>query len=186
MAEVKAYLQRQWKRILSGRVCLQDFVFAKEIIPALQRVFGLVGADLQQWFSDIPRPVREAFGKRPSSASNAHRTRIDYYYLSRHCILCGELVQGSAHVCNKCSENKTAAAAAIIGRTSKLEKDMQHLAAICRHCGGGDSLEGNGIKCTSLACSVFYERRRVQKELQGTASVAAETGFYPQCLVEWF
>nr|XP_011466294.1 PREDICTED: DNA polymerase zeta catalytic subunit isoform X2 [Fragaria vesca subsp. vesca] len=263
--QVKAYLQRQWKRILSGRVCLQDFVFAKEvrlgtyrasgsslppaaivatkamridpraepryaervpyvvihgepgarladvvvdplsllatdsayrlndlyyihkqIIPALQRVFGLVGADLPQWFSDMPRPVREALGKRPSSASNAHRTRIDYYYLSRHCILCGELVQGSAHLCNQCSENKTAAAAAIIGRTSKLEKEMQHLAAICRHCGGGDSLEGNGIKCTSLACSVFYERRKVQKELQGTASVAAETGFYPQCLVEWF
>ncbi|KAM5561236.1 DNA polymerase zeta catalytic subunit [Rosa sericea] len=263
MPEVKAYLQRQWKRILSGRVSLQDFVFAKEvrlgtyrasgsslppaaivatkamridpraepryaervpyvvihgepgarladvvvdplnllatdspyrlndlyyiqkqIIPALQRVFGLVGADLQQWFSDMPRPVREAFGKRPSYASNPHRTRIDYYYLSRHCILCGELVQGSAHLCNQCAENKTAAAAAIIGRTSKLEREMQHLAAICRHCGGGDALGGNGIKCTSLACSVFYERRKVQKELQGTASVAAETGFYPQCLVE--
>lgn len=302
-AQVKAYLQRQWKRILSGRVSLQDFVFAKEvrlgtyrtsasslppaaivatkamridpraepryaervpyvvihgepgarladvvvdplnllatdspyrlndlyyihkqIIPALQRVFGLVGADLHQWFSDMPRPVREAFGKRPSHASNPHRTRIDYYYLSRHCILCGELVQGSAHLCNQCAENKTAAAAAIIGRTSKLEREMQHLAAvstlidlslkscqdniscflslsllcydiglqiciilqICRHCGGGDWLEGSGIKCTSLSCSVFYERRKVQKELQGTASVAAETGFYPRCLVEWF
>ncbi|CAN6575672.1 unnamed protein product [Malus baccata var. baccata] len=266
MYEVKTYLQRQWKRIISGRVSLQDFVFAKEvrlgtyrassisslppaavvatkamktdpraepryaeripyvvihgepgarlvdmvvdplnllaidspyrlndlyyihkqIIPALQRVFGLLGADLNEWFSDMPRPARESFGKRAFYASNPHRTRIDYYYLSRHCILCGELVQGSAHLCNQCSENKSCAAVAVIGRTSKLEREMQQLAAICRHCGGGDWVIDSGIKCTSLGCSVFYERRKVQKELQGLASVAAETGFYPKCMVEWF
>ena len=64
----------------------------KQIIPALQRVFGLVGADLNQWFIEMPRPVREAFAKCPFSAPNAQRTRIDYYYLSKYCILCGELV----------------------------------------------------------------------------------------------
>lgn len=208
--QVKQYLQRQWKRILSGRVSLQDFVFAKEvrlgtystrvssalppaaivaskamrndpraeprygervpyvvihgepgarlvdmvvdpldllafgspyrlndlyyinkqIIPALQRVFGLVGADLGKWFSEMPRPAREAFAKRPFYDTNPHRTRIDYYYLSKHCIVCGELVQASAHLCNECSQNRSAAATAIIGRTSKLERDMQHLSAV--------------------------------------------------------
>ena len=167
ISELKAYLQRQWTRILSGRVSLQDFVFAKEvrlgtyctrsssslppaaivatkamradpraepryaeripyvvihgepgaclidmvvdplellamdspfrlndlyyinkqIIPALQRVFGLVGADLNRWFIELPRPIREAFAKRPFSAPNAQRTRIDYYCLSKHCTL---------------------------------------------------------------------------------------------------
>ncbi|OAY65298.1 DNA polymerase zeta catalytic subunit, partial [Ananas comosus] len=28
---VKSYLQRQWTRILSGKVSLQDFIFAKEV-----------------------------------------------------------------------------------------------------------------------------------------------------------
>lgn len=60
------------------------------------------------------------------------------------------------------------------------------LLQICRHCGGGDWVIDSGIKCTSLGCSVFYERRKVQKELQGLASVAAESGFYPKCMVEWF
>ncbi|KAJ0080258.1 hypothetical protein Patl1_22611 [Pistacia atlantica] len=235
---VKAYLQRQWTRILSGRVSLQDFVFAKEvrlgtystrtssslppaaivatkamrtdpraeprygervpyvvihgqpgarlvdmvvdpldllgidssyrlndlyyinkqIIPALQRVFGLVGADLNNWFLEMPRPSRDAFAKRPASA----------------------------HLCNKCSRKETTAATAIIGRTSKLEREMQHLASICRHCGGGDWLLESGVKCTSLACSVFYERRKVQKELQGLSAVAAEKGLYPKCMIEWF
>lgn len=208
--QIKAYLQRQWQRILSGRVSLQDFVFAKEvrlgtyssrdssllppaaivatkamrtdpraeprygdripyvvihgqpgarlvdivvdplelmavgspyrlndlyyitkqIIPALQRVFGLIGADLNKWFLEMPRQVREAFGKRPIFASNPQRTRIDFYYLSQHCILCGELVEASTHLCQKCYQNKTAAVTAVVARTSKLEREMQHLAAV--------------------------------------------------------
>ncbi|XP_050223350.1 DNA polymerase zeta catalytic subunit [Mercurialis annua] len=264
ISEIKGYLQRQWTRILSGRVSLQDFIFAKEvclgtysanagsslppaaivatkamkadrraeprygervpyvvihgdlgarlvdmvvdplellaidspyrlndiyyinkqIIPALQRVFGLLGSDLHRWFSEMPRPGRDTSAKRLSYGSNPQRTRIDYYYLSKHCVLCDELVHGSTHICNKCSRDETAAATAIIGRTSKLEKEMQHLAAICRHCGGGDWLVESGVKCTSLACSVFYERRKVQKELQGISTIAADKGFYPKCMVE--
>ncbi|XVE63010.1 hypothetical protein DITRI_Ditri06bG0165400 [Diplodiscus trichospermus] len=255
ISKVKEYLHRQWTRILSGRISLQDFVFAKEvrlgtysakvgslppaaivatkairadpraepryaervpyvvihgepgarladmvvdplellainspyrlndlyyinkqIIPALQRVFGLVGADLNRWFSEMPRPAREAFGKSTVHALNPQRTRIDYYYLSKHCILCGELVQASAHLCGKCSQNKIATAIAITGRTSKLEREMQHLVAICRQCGGGDWLVERGVKCNSLACSVFYERCKVQKELQGLSAIATEKG----------
>lgn len=208
--QVKTYLQRQWTRILSGRVSIQDFVFAKEvrlgtystrvssslppaaivatkavradpraeplyaervpyvvihgepgarlvdmvvdpldllaidspfrlndvyyitkqIIPALQRVFGLVGADLNRWFSEMPLPVREAFSKCLPYAPNPQKTRIDYYYLSKHCVLCGELVQASAHICNKCLQREPSAATTVIGKTSKLEKEMQHLAAV--------------------------------------------------------
>lgn len=57
---------------------------------------------------------------------------------------------------------------------------------ICRHCGGGDWLVESGVKCTSLACSVFYERIKVQKELKGLSAVASDKGFYTKCIVEWF
>nr|XP_043618935.1 DNA polymerase zeta catalytic subunit [Erigeron canadensis] len=266
ISKVKLYLLRQWSRILSGRVSIQDFIFAKEvrlgtyssrvsslppsaivatkairadpraepryaeripyvvvhgepgarladmvvdpmelltvdspfrlndlyyinkqIIPALQRVFGLVGVDLKQWFLEMPRPVREFVGKNQSYGPNSHRTRIDYYYLSKHCIMCGELVQASAApLCTKCSRNEAAVAVAVTGRTSKIEREIQHLAAICRHCGGGDSILESGIKCTSLACSVFYERQKVQKELRSLSNIATESGFYPKCMAEWF
>lgn len=210
IVQVKSYLYRQWKRILSGRVSLQDFVFAKEvrlgtystrdssllppaaivatksmrtdprtepryaervpyvvihgepgarlvdmvvdplvlldidtpyrlndlyyinkqIIPALQRVFGLLGADLNQWFLEMPRLTRSSLGQRPLSSKNSHKTRIDYFYLSKHCILCGEVVQESAQLCNRCLKNKSAADATIVWKTSKLEREMQHLATV--------------------------------------------------------
>ncbi|KAL2345686.1 hypothetical protein Fmac_006971 [Flemingia macrophylla] len=264
LLEVKIYLQRQWKRILSGRFCLKDFIFAKEvrlgtysarisslppaaivatkamrvdprsepryaeripyvvihgepgarlvdmvvdplevlaidspfrindlyyinkqIIPALQRVFGLAGADLNHWFLEMPRPIREASGKH-TLTTNFHRTRIDYYYLSKHCVLCDRLVQASARLCNQCSENEVAAATALISKTSKLEQEMHHLVALCHHCGGGDRLLESGVKCTSISCLVFYERRKVQKELLAASHVAADKGLYPRWVVEWF
>ncbi|CAI9261304.1 unnamed protein product [Lactuca saligna] len=272
ISKVKSYLVRQWSRILSGRISIQDFIFAKEvrlgtysssrisslppaaivatkaikadpraepryaeripyvvvhgepgarlsdmvvdpldllsldspfrlndlyyinkqIIPALQRVFGLIGVDLNQWFLDMPRVVREFGGKNQGynyNGLNSHRTRIDYYYLSKHCVMCGELVQASSSVsplCGKCVRNESAVAVAVTGRTSKMEREMQHLAAICRECGGGDWIVESGVKCTSLACSVFYERRKLQKELRSVSSVATELGFYPKCVAEWF
>ncbi|XP_010243556.1 PREDICTED: DNA polymerase zeta catalytic subunit [Nelumbo nucifera] len=263
--KVKAYLQRQWTRILCGKVSLQDFVFAKEvrlgtysarasslppaaivatkamkadpraepryaeripyvvihgepgarlvdmvvdpmdilaidspfrlndlyyinkqIIPALQRVFGLVGADLNRWFSEMPRPYGLILAKNHSYVPNPQRARIDYYYLSKRCILCGELVQASNNLCEPCSKKGPTVATAIVGRTSKLEREIQHLAAICQHCGGGDWIVESGVKCTSLACPVFYERQKVQKELKVLSAVANEAGFYPKCMVEWF
>lgn len=99
-------------------------------MPAIQRVFGLVGADMNQWFLDMPRPTREAVGKRHSIVPNPQRTRIDYYYVSKHCVLCGDIVQESTHLCHYCCKNETTVAIALTGRTSKLEKDIQHLAAV--------------------------------------------------------
>lgn len=106
------------------------YYIQKQIIPALQRVFGLVGADLNQWLQGMPRPEREAIGKRGVFAPNAQRTRIDYYYLSKHCILCGELVQAFASLCHNCSKNEASVAVALTGRTSKLERDIHHLVAV--------------------------------------------------------
>lgn len=63
---------------------------------------------------------------------------------------------------------------------------VTYLMQICRHCGGGDWIIENGVKCTSLACSVFFERRKVQKELQSLSAIATEANFYPRCIVEWF
>ncbi|KAL9233295.1 hypothetical protein vseg_008315 [Gypsophila vaccaria] len=265
ISQVRDFLQRQWSRILSGRISIQDFVFAKEvrlgtystrasclppaaivaskamradpraepryaervpyvvvhgepgarlvdmvvdpqellaldspyrlndlyyiskqIIPALQRVFGLLGADLNQWFQEMPRPARDAPTKHYFNAANSLRARIDHYYSSRHCVLCGELAQAASRFCENCVKNKPLTAAVMTGRTAKLERDIQHLVAICRHCGGGDWVVESGVKCTSLACPVYYERVKAQKELRAFSSIATEAGFYPKCMVEWF
>lgn len=277
LSEVKTYLYRQWKKIISGRVSLQDFIFAKEvrlgtysmkasslppaaivatksmrvdprsephygeriryavvhgepgarlvdmvvdplelldintphrlhdiyyitkqIIPALQRVFSLVDVDLKLWYAEMPRPARSVLAKRHPVMAQikgrlgtegydakkyqkvpANRSTIDRYYLSQHCVVCGELIRASTFVCDRCSVNQCTVAMTITARTSKLEKESQHLDAVCRHCGGGDWFVEKGIKCVSLDCPVFFERKKVQKELLTVSQVSTELGFYP-------
>uniref|UniRef100_A0A0E0EFX6 DNA polymerase zeta catalytic subunit n=1 Tax=Oryza meridionalis TaxID=40149 RepID=A0A0E0EFX6_9ORYZ len=268
LAKVRSYLERQWTRILSGKISIQDFVFAKEvrlgtysarasslppaaivatkailsdpraeprygervpyvvihgepgarlvdmvidpygllevgspyrlnalyyitkqIIPALQRVFGLVGADLNKWFNEMPRPIRETLAKRQSASGHGSfsrlglnkkgvgkGSRIDTYYMSSHCIICGEIIQGSDTFCNNCLRNEAVVGTVVAGRTSKLEREIQHLAAICGHCGGADWIVESGIKCISLACPVFFERRKIQRELRGVSESTVEAG----------
>ncbi|KAG8099150.1 hypothetical protein GUJ93_ZPchr0013g35749 [Zizania palustris] len=250
LVKVRSYLERQWTRILSGKVSIQDFILLrraepryaervpyvvihgepgarlvdmvidpygllevgspyrlnalyyiiKQIIPALQRVFGLVGADLNKWFNEMPRPIRETLAKRQSASgrgSNFSRlglnkkasskgSRIDTYYTSRHCTICGEMIQGSDTFCNNCLKNEAVVGTVVAGRTSKLEREIQHLADVCGHCGGADWIVETGVKCISLACPVFYERRKIQRELMVVSESAGKTGYYPFCCAELF
>ncbi|KAG0605129.1 hypothetical protein M758_9G034000 [Ceratodon purpureus] len=270
LSQVKAYLQRQWGKIVSGRVSLRDFVFAKEvrlgtysarasvlpaaaivaskamsldpraepryaervpyvvvhgepgarlsdvvvdphtmlanglrlhdtyyitkqIIPALQRIFGLVGADLKQWYAELPRVYRPPTSKRPgkitSKYTEAERSSkgatIDHYYLSQHCSVCGELMRGSQLVCTSCSANPQAVVSMLTTQTAQLEMEFKHLEAICRHCGGGDGRPEGHIACVSLDCPIFFERLKVQKELQALSTISANCGYYPTCFLDF-
>lgn len=226
---MKQYLQRQWGKILSGRISHQDFIFAKEvrlgtyssrspvlppaaivaskamavdpraepryaeripyvvvhgepgarlvdmvvdpltlidqpslrlhdtyyitkqIIPACQRVFMLVGVDLKAWFSEMPRVYRPPVSKRVASLAVGTRSTkwdpeagtkkarpgsglkhgtIDQYYLSRHCTVCGEFTRGSQLLCSNCTSDPGTAAILLTGRTSRLEREHTHLLAV--------------------------------------------------------
>lgn len=81
------------------------YYITKQIIPALERLLSLVGADIRAWFTALPRPQRLLPQKRlPRGASGADAVgvagvvgtgratlagsvggTIDRYYLSRHC-----------------------------------------------------------------------------------------------------
>jgi DNA polymerase zeta len=201
MTQVKQYLQRQWGKILSGRISLHDFIFAKEvrlgtysarasvlppaaivaskamavdpqaeprygervpyvvvhgepgarlsdvvvdphtmlanglrlhdtyyitkqIIPALQRVFGLVGADLKLWFAELPR------SNRRNKEAVQQKGTIDHYYLSQHCTVCGQLMRGSQLVCTACISNPQAVVTVLTTQTAQLEKEFKHLEAV--------------------------------------------------------
>lgn len=229
--QVKAYLQRQWGKITSGRISFKDFIFAKEvrlgtystrasvlppaaivatkamsidpraeprygervqylvvhgepgarlvdmvvdpyvlistntafrlhdiyyitkqIIPALQRVFGLIGVDLSAWYNELPRVFRPPSTKRSvpmfphlrkhfndgietdGVQTKALSTRtIDHYYLSQHCMVCGELIQASCSVCESCSASKETVGMSLLGRSSCLDRRFKHLLSVSLH-----------------------------------------------------
>ena len=80
----------------AGRLRLNArYYIIKQIIPALERVLSLVGADVRAWYAGMSRPQRLLPQKRPPAALPLPRDAgprgsgsggtIDRYYLSRHC-----------------------------------------------------------------------------------------------------
>lgn len=69
------------------------YYITKQIIPALERVLNLVGADPRSWFVGMTKPQRLLPQKRPPTAlpltdlakPGGGIGTIDQYYLSRHC-----------------------------------------------------------------------------------------------------
>lgn len=115
-----------------------------------------------------------AVARTMTTAGGGLGTTIDHYYLSRHCAVCDELTRVNQSVCDRCAADPQAAAASLIARTSRLERQHRHMARICLHCSGGGSADAphGGIACDSLDCGVYYERRKLAQEL---ASMSALT-----------
>jgi DNA polymerase zeta len=63
---------------------------------------------------------------------------------------------------------------------------MQHLDAMCRHCGGGDWIVESGVKCTSLHAQCFMKGGKFRKNSKVYLLLLSDEGFYPKCMVEWF
>jgi DNA polymerase zeta len=94
---------------------------------------------------------------------------IDRFYLSRHCAVCDELTHASKPLCERCLTEPQLAAAVLSSRCNRLGRQYTHLVKVCGACGGGGGMvnvEEGGIVCDSLDCGVYFERRKVWKELE--------------------
>jgi DNA polymerase zeta len=135
-----------------------NYYTGKILAPAMQRLLGLVGADVFAWVRETP--YRSGVGNRAAgtkragapggggggggaSASRALARdsrvwrAIDEYYLSRHCSVCGDLTHLERAVCEPCAANPGVAAARLAWRASALENAAAKLHRVCLGCGGG-------------------------------------------------
>ena len=127
----------------------------KVIAPAMQRLLGLVGADVSAWLREpaalasgndfakraFAAPLASTFGSSsPFENARKHqsaRRNIDQFFLSVRCAVCGELTEAPRIVCVACASSPGAAAATLAWRAAALERDAAKLARVCLGCGGG-------------------------------------------------
>ena len=175
------------------------YYITKQILPALERVLSLVGADVQAWFAGMPRPARMLPHKRPAAslaipqvpeeragpgvAGQAGGARewvqqgtIDAYYLSRHCVACDRLTRASEPVCRRCARDTQASSLGLVAGALRLQQDLERCVRVCVECGGtGGDVEDWGIACVNESCAVYFERAKKRQEL-AVAERMAEAG----------
>ncbi|CAI7612325.1 unnamed protein product [Penicillium viridicatum] len=142
-----------------------EYYITKNIIPPLERIFNLVGANVRQWYDEMPKVqrIRRVEGSavaRPNSRAGAvGRKTLESYMRSSSCVVCrSRLSDAAVPVCGDCLQKPHLTLLDVVSRLQRAEKRVVDLEAICRSCMGVSP--GDEVSCDSLDCSIFYSRTR--------------------------
>ena len=139
-----------------------EYYISKNLIPPLERIFNLVGANVRQWYDEMPkfqriRRVDPNTLAADGSLTNARKT-LESYMKSSLCVVCREKLEGEAVVCDRCVAASDTSVLALQSKISDMEKRTRCLESICRSCA---SLSWNDeVRCESKDCPIYYTRIR--------------------------
>jgi len=134
------------------------YYITKQICPSLGRIFSLLGVNVQQWFSDLPKINRVQDRELEGNSGNKKGT-ISHYFTSSHCPVCEQLT--SQRICESCRKNQQETITTLSARVAHTERRYTHLKQLCRHCSGSQQQQTN---CISLDCPIFYKLSNVERD----------------------
>ncbi len=143
-----------------------------------------MGADIQQWFNEMPRTVvPEVVSPRKQKVMTRRspdKRNINEHFLSMQCLACGEpaghgadvyLITGnicSSHsltdLCDACSISPQETIANLLSRIRKREERLVNAHLVCATCTG--SAAADAVHCISLDCPWLYARRKAEAETE--------------------
>ncbi|OAQ98581.1 hypothetical protein LLEC1_01554 [Akanthomyces lecanii] len=154
-----------------------EYYIGKNLIPPLERIFNLVGANVRQWYDEMPKVQRIYHTAAPGvEGARQKRSTLESYMKSTHCLVCGvkflreasAATSAAAHTTALCPRCRGATTSSLLALQTKLtteENKYQELLAMCRSCMGVAPLDD--VKCDSKDCPVFWTRMRQRGKVVG-------------------
>jgi len=139
-----------------------EYYITKNLIPPLERIFNLVGANVRHWYDEMPKyqRIRRIEGVPYAEGIDLPLSRrtLESYMKSCACLVCQQKLEAELPICTDCLQFPGTALAEIQSNLNKLEAKASHLDRVCRSCAG--LAWGEEVKCDSKDCPVFYTRTR--------------------------
>lgn len=244
LSQIKKYFEKQWMKIMTGKVSIQDFCFAKEVklgtykglgppgakvaiekikedeyggpqyrervpyvviagmpndrlidrcvspevlinnpginldseyyitknlIPPLERIFKLLGANIRQWYDEMPKAVK--FHQPSHQIKGQHGYNLRNYLKDSSCQVCRKthnqqqkqgnkivLDEDGTAICTDCIKNPFQVVYTLMQRFRSHEKRVSELNRICQNCAGINP--STTVECISGDCPIYYSRKR--------------------------
>lgn len=158
------------------------YYIEKVLIPPLERVFNLVGADVRAWYEEMPKAIevdqRDPLLSSPKKpiAIATDRYKIDEHFQSSQCLSCdGPASEG---ICEDCLANPQHAIPNFLRRIHKGEKKLLDTHRICATCTSSGPVEP--IECLNTDCPWLYERKKAERKsefLEGVCTLMEDLDF---------
>lgn len=128
------------------------YYIEKQINPALNRVFQLLGYDIMSWYNKMPK-----FNLAKISTSKKKNT-VDCYYISTNCLVCRSVCEDK--ICKPCLADSQRTFSTLETRSKNSEARLDILKNLCRTCTGHSKLDIESLSCVSMDCSALFTRKR--------------------------
>ena len=152
-----------------------EYYISKNLIPPLERIFNLVGANVRNWYDEMPKVQRirkidaNLQLKGQSKDITANKKTLESYMKSSSCLVCREKLETKSPICPNCLKDKPVSLLALRKRLNNEEKKAMDLNRVCQSCSGISPLDE--VKCDSKDCPVFYTRTKQKARLKRERAV---------------
>ena len=150
-----------------------EYYISKNLIPPLERIFNLVGANVRQWYDEMPkfqRIRRIEAGMVPSGEDLVlSKKTLESYMKSSSCLVCREKLEDEMAICSKCTHQADTSLLKLRTKLKNSEKKAKDLEKVCQSC--ASLAWGEDVKCDSKDCPVFYSRVRHMASLRNSKMV---------------
>jgi len=165
-----------------------EYYIGKNIIPPLERIFNLVGANVRGWYDEMPR-VRQirklgsdgasggggnaAIFKVPVAAAargGGGKKTLEWFMRSSSCVVCGVKMKSPSRettetqLCKRCEKNASESMVRLQTRVNAEQRKYADVVKVCQSCAGMPPLEE--VPCDSRDCPVFYTRVKQETRLE--------------------
>ncbi|EMC98032.1 hypothetical protein BAUCODRAFT_120942 [Baudoinia panamericana UAMH 10762] len=172
---------RLWERCVEPERLINDeraeldaeYYISKNLIPPLERIFNLVGANVRQWYDDMPKVqrIRMLGGPRDGEIVKGKKT-MESYMGSSLCLACRarlppirpEDAEQALPLCQRCREERRQETLLTLRRKlQKAEKKVGDMHGVCRSC--ANLSPDDEVRCDSRDCPVMYSRVKSDTQL---------------------
>ena len=177
-----------------------EYYISKNLIPPLERIFNLVGANVRQWYDEMPKVqrIRTIGGPRDGDIGAKGKKTMESYMGSSLCLVCRTKLPPIAAaaegpqlpLCETCRCVKTQETLLALRRKlQKAERKERDMGDVCRSCSG--LAWDEEVKCDSRDCPVFYSRVKADTQLRvarndvGRVLQELETDMTTAAELEW-
>ncbi|KAK4950188.1 DNA polymerase zeta [Elasticomyces elasticus] len=179
---------RLWERCVEPERLLDDphaeldaeYYISKNLIPPLERIFNLVGANVRQWYDEMPKVQRIRMlsaGKEGEQAGKGKKT-MESYMGSSLCLVCRTKLppvhprdaKGTQlPLCGPCRDERTAQTILDLrGKLKAANKRVKDLKDVCRSC--ANLAADEDVRCDSRDCPVMYSRVKADSAASVTSA----------------
>ena len=157
-------------RCVAPDVLLQDnqheldaeYYITKNLIPPLERIFNPVGANVKQWYDEMPKYQKV---RRTENLAEENRQLIlnkktlESYLKASACMVCKrKLEEAEFPLCPQCVEQPQESLLILKQKLLLDERKALQLHEVCTSCAGTPL--GDQVRCKSKDCPTFYTRTR--------------------------